>query len=61
MPVSEGLALAGLDDQVVDASLLRTEISTREARLLAVGQPVLERRVLDLPQILLRVAHGRGA
>ena len=52
MPMSKGLALTRLDDQVIEASLLGAEILASEARLLGFRETVLERRVFDLPQIL---------
>jgi hypothetical protein len=59
--MSERLAFAGLDDQVVDAGLLGTQVCAGEARLLAVREAMLDRHILDPPEILLRVAHSHGA
>jgi ribosomal protein S18 acetylase RimI-like enzyme len=60
MAVRERLALPGLDDQVVETGLLGAEVPAREARLLRVGDAVLDRHVLDVAEVGLRVAHRRS-
>jgi hypothetical protein len=57
MSVSEGLTTSGLDDQIRDPRLFCREIATGETGLLHIGQAVPRRRVVDVSQILLCMAH----
>ena len=56
--VGERLALPGLHDEVVHARLLGAEVRAGKARLLGLREPMFDRAVLHLAQVLLRIAHG---
>ena len=53
----EGFTLGRLYPQEVDTGLLGTEIGLREAGLLRLREPELDRAVFDRTKILLRVPH----
>src|SRR3954454_253786 len=57
--VTEGRALARLEDEVHEAGPLGLEVAAREARLLDLAEPVLGGQVLDLAEVADRVAHAR--
>ena len=56
--IAEGLRRRGVDvTTTTDAGLLGTEIGSREAGLLRLREPELDRAVLDRTKVLLRVLH----
>ena len=59
--VGEALALVGLDDVVGEARVLGVEGALGEVGLLALSEAELRRGVLDLAEVLDRVAHGQSS
>lgn len=58
MPMGECLALSGLDREEMHPGLLGAEVPPGEASFLVGRKPLLGREVLDVAEVLLRVAHG---